>query len=98
MIDFEIKSLHPIGGGTVKAMVEFLKTLKYMFETKQNFELAQSYLSVFLRSHGLNLVEMPDVMSCLAELSEVQENSWKKLEEKLMYGMGVVAALRNFVQ
>ncbi|XP_065372448.1 WD repeat-containing protein 36 [Calliphora vicina] len=98
MIDFEVKSLHPIGGGTVKAMVEFLKTLKHMFESKQNFELAQSYLSVFLRSHGLNLVEMPEVMSSLQELSDIQENSWKQLEEKLMYGMGVVAALRNFVQ
>ncbi|XP_023292221.2 WD repeat-containing protein 36 [Lucilia cuprina] len=97
MIDFEVKSLHPIGGGTVKAMVEFLKTLKYMFESNQNFELAQSYLSVFLRSHGLNLVEIPEVMESLEELSKVQESSWKQIEEKLMYGMGVVAALRNFV-
>ncbi|KAM7362233.1 WD repeat-containing protein 36 [Cochliomyia hominivorax] len=98
MIDFEIKSLHPIGGGTVKAMVEFLNTLEYMFSTKQNFELAQSYLSVFLRSHGLNLVEIPEVIAALEKLSEVQENSWKQLEDKLMYGMGVVTALRNFVQ
>lgn len=98
MIDFEVKSLHPIGGGTVKAMVEFLKTLQYMFESNQNFELAQSYLSVFLRSNGLSLVNIPEVISVLEELSEVQENTWKKLEEKLMYGMGVVAALRNFVQ
>ena len=97
MIDFEIKSLHPIGGGTIKAMVEFLNTLQFMFKSNLNFELAQSYLSVFLRSHGLNLVEIPDVINKLEELSKVQESSWQQLEEKLMYGMGVVAALRNFV-
>lgn len=98
MIDFEIKSLHPICGGTIKALVEFLNTLQFIFESKLNFELGQSYLSVFLRSHGLNLVETPDVIYKLEEVSKAQESSWQKLEEKLMYGMGVVAALRNFVQ
>uniref|UniRef100_A0A1I8NQ29 Uncharacterized protein n=1 Tax=Stomoxys calcitrans TaxID=35570 RepID=A0A1I8NQ29_STOCA len=98
MVDFEVKSLHPIGGGTVKAMLQFLKTLQYMFETNNNFELAQSYLSAFLRSHGTNLIDFPPVINALEELTKVQEASWEKVEEHLMYGMGVVAALRNFVQ
>ncbi|XP_073818920.1 WD repeat-containing protein 36 [Musca autumnalis] len=98
MVDFEVKSLHPIGGGTVKAMIQFLKTLKYMFESNNNFELAQSYLSVFLRAHGTGLIEFPDAIKTLEELSAVQEASWQKIEQNLMYGMGVVAALRNFVQ
>lgn len=98
MVDFEVKSLHPIGGGTVKAMIQFLKTLKYMFESNNNFELAQSYLSVFLRSHSTGLIEFPSVISALEDVSAVQETSWQKIEQNLMYGMGVVAALRNFVQ
>lgn len=98
MVDFEVKSLHPIGGGTVRVMVQFLRTLLFMFESNRNFELAQSYLSVFLRSHGLNLTEFPEVVNVLADVSKAQEESWHKVEEKLMYGMGVVAALRNFVQ
>lgn len=98
MIDFEVKSLHPIGGGTILAMVQFLKTIQFMFESNSNYELAQSYLSVFLRAHGLNLVQIPEVMTALELISQVQEKSWQQIEDKLMYGMGVVAALRNFVQ
>lgn len=98
MVDFEVKSLHPIGGGTVKAMTQFLKTLQYMFESNNNFELAQSYLSIFLRSHGTNIIEFPQIIDALEEVSRVQETSWQRIEENLMYGMGVVAALRNFVQ
>lgn len=98
MIDFEIKSLHPLGGGNWQIMVQFLKTIDYMFSTNLNFELAQSYLSVLLRAHGLNLLESPEVVEALRLVASSQQKSWDRLENKLMFGMGVVAALRNFVQ
>lgn len=97
MIDFEVNSLHPIGGGTVKAMMEFLNTIIYMFQSNNNFELAQAYLSVFLRSHGLGLMEFPQVVNKLKSVCEHQHKSWQIIEEKLMYGIGVVSALRNYV-
>ncbi|SPP87867.1 WD repeat-containing protein 36 [Drosophila guanche] len=96
MIDFEIKSLHPEAGGTLLAMVQFLKLIEFMFSTNLNFELAQSYLSVFLRSHGLALTESPDLVRALRSVSQVQEQAWDRVESKLNYGTGVVAALRNF--
>ncbi|KAH8385586.1 hypothetical protein KR200_001874 [Drosophila serrata] len=96
MIDFEIKSLHPEAGGTFLAMLQFLKLMEFMFGTNLNFELAQSYLSVFLRSHGLGLTESPELVRALRSVSEVQLAAWQRVEEKLIYGTGVVAALRNF--
>ncbi|XP_016983783.2 WD repeat-containing protein 36 [Drosophila rhopaloa] len=96
MVDFEIKSLHPEAGGTLLAMLQFLKLVEFMFGTNLNFELAQSYLSVFLRSHGLGLTESPELVKALRSVSQVQQEAWHRVEEKLIYGTGVVAALRNF--
>lgn len=96
MIDFEIKSLHPLGGGTYLAMVQFLKMIGCMFSTNTNFELSQSYLSVYLRAHGLSLKDNPEIIAAMKIVSQAQEKSWERIEKKLMYGIGVVAALRNF--
>ncbi|KAH8331082.1 hypothetical protein KR067_011308 [Drosophila pandora] len=96
MVDFEIKSMHPDAGGTLLAMLQFIKMIEFMFGSNHNFELAQSYLSVFLRSHGLGLTDSPELVKALRSVSQVQEDAWQRVEEKLIYGTGVVAALRNF--
>ncbi|KAL7728122.1 hypothetical protein ACLKA6_002260 [Drosophila palustris] len=96
MVDFEIKSLHPDAGGTMLAMMQFLKLIEFMLSTNLDFELAQSYLSVYLRSHGLSLTESPQLVQSLRSASKAQEEAWKRIESKLIYGTGVVAALRNF--
>lgn len=98
MVDFEIKSLHPDAGGTRLAMLQFLKLIEYMFGTNQDFELAQSYLSVYLRSHGLSLSESPELVKSLRSVGQSQQVAWDRLESKLIYGTGVVAALRNFAR
>ncbi|ALC46221.1 CG9799 [Drosophila busckii] len=98
MIDFEIKSLHPDGGGTTLAMVQFLKLIEFMLNSNLNFELAQSYLSVFLRSHGLSLTENPQLVEALRSVAKVQQESWERIESKLIYNIGVVSALRNFAR
>ncbi|XP_068154216.1 WD repeat-containing protein 36 [Drosophila tropicalis] len=96
MVDFEIKSLHPEAGGTMLAMLQFLKMIEFMFTTNLNFELAQSYLSVYLRSHGLSLTHSTELVQALRSISLAQEEAWERVESKLVYGIGVVAALRNF--
>ncbi|XP_034484836.1 WD repeat-containing protein 36 [Drosophila innubila] len=98
MVDFEIKSLHPDAGGTMLAMMQFLKLIEFMLSTNLDFELAQSYLSVFLRSHGLSLSESPQLVQSLQSVSKAQEEAWQRIESKLIYGTGVVAALRNFAR
>lgn len=96
MIDFEIKSLHPDGGGNLQVMEQFIKMILYMFASNQNFELAQSYLAVFLKSHSRIIVDEPLLTSYLKQLQEAQGNGWKNLEQKLMYGIGVASALRIY--
>lgn len=95
-IDFEIKSLSPIGGGNIPIMLQFMKMIMKMLQSRLNYELAQSYLSVFLREHGELVVENQELTDCLEELDVVSQQGWQKLESQLMYGIGVVNSLRNY--
>lgn len=96
MVDFEIKSLHPDGGGNLNVMEQFLKMILFMFGTNRNFELAQSYLGVFLKAHSRILVDERQLNAYLQPLQEAQGKGWKTLEKDLMYGIGVASALRIY--
>uniref|UniRef100_A0A1A9WSG0 Small-subunit processome Utp21 domain-containing protein n=1 Tax=Glossina brevipalpis TaxID=37001 RepID=A0A1A9WSG0_9MUSC len=97
-IDFEMKSLNNLGGRTTKVMVQFLKIIQYMLSSNVDFELAQSYLSIFLRRQGTELLEFPEVIETLQSVAKLQQASWDKIEKNLMFGIGVVGTLRNFTQ
>jgi U3 small nucleolar RNA-associated protein 21 len=96
-IDFEIKSLAPIGGGSLEIMQQFVKLIVYMLKGNQHFELAQTYLGVFLQSHDRLIVEQPELRDYLEEIEAAQMAGWKVLEDEFLYGIGVVSNLRNFV-
>lgn len=96
MIDFEVKSMHPDGGGSIDVMLQFMKMVQFMFNTNGNFELAQTFLGIFLKCHGRTVAETGELKTELKELQEAQSKGWSILEEKLLYGLGVVASLRNF--
>lgn len=96
MIDFEVKSMHPDGGGSIAVMLQFMKMVEYMFNTNVNFELAQTFLGIFLKSHGRTVAETIELKTELQDLQEAQSKGWSTLEDKLLYGLGVVASLRNF--
>lgn len=96
MIDYEIKSISPLGGGSIHLMEKFLRMLIEMFNTNLNFELAQSYLALFLKTHEEIIAGSEVLMEALEEIERAQNDSWKKVEEKLFYGIGVVSNLRNY--
>lgn len=96
MIDFEIKSLSPLNGGSVIIMLQFMKVIVKMFQENMHFELAQSYLALFLKLHEKMLVDTEELTDQLDEILVAQERGWKVIEDKLFYGIGVVSNLRNF--
>lgn len=96
MIDFEIKSLHPDGGGRVSLMLQFMKMITFMLNTNLNFELAQTYLGVFLKAHSRTIVEYSQLRDYIENVEAAQNRGWRELEDKLLYGIGVVDTLRNF--
>lgn len=97
MIAFEIKSLDPHASGNETVIFQFLKMINTMLASNMNFELAQSYLALFLKEHARYIVSRPKLCEYLSEIEQTQNDSWKKLEDELMYGIAVATESRLFV-
>ncbi len=52
-IDVEIRSMAIDMGGSVELMKKFLEFLVYVFKSYKNFELANSYLALFIKVSDL---------------------------------------------
>lgn len=96
MIDYEVQSLSPMGGGSIDLMDKYLEMINEMFATNLNFELAQSYLALFLKSHDKLICESRSLMNSLEDVEKAQNKRWSIVEQKLLYGIGVVSNLRNY--
>lgn len=96
MIDYEIKSLSPLSGGSVGLMVKFYRMILDMFNRNTCFELAQAYLALSLKVHEELLTENQELIDILGEVEKVQNSSWETIESQLFYGIGVVSNLRNY--
>uniref|UniRef100_A0A6E8VJC9 WD repeat-containing protein 55 homolog n=1 Tax=Anopheles coluzzii TaxID=1518534 RepID=A0A6E8VJC9_ANOCL len=98
MIDYEIRNLTPFnsGSGSLPVMGAFMHMIVYMLGQRKEFELAQSYLSLFLKLHGRTIVENEQLSKLLPAIEDAQKAEWSALEDKLLYGLGVVSNLRNF--
>lgn len=95
-IDFEIKSLDPNASGNDTVMLQFMKMIHFMLKSNCNFELAQSYLGVFLKEHSRYIVSQPMLSEFLNEIVAIQQDSWKKLENRLLYGIAVASESRMY--
>ncbi|CAG9815275.1 unnamed protein product [Phaedon cochleariae] len=95
MIDFEIKCLAPEGGGSVDVMLQFLKCVEFMLKSNKDFELAEAYLGVFLKSHG-NLMAKEEILrNYLPNIRSCHSVTWERLQEKLFYCTCVVQNLKT---
>ena len=94
-IDLEIQSLSLDLKYSQPLMLQYMKMISHMMVAKKDFELAQAYLSVFLKVHGTMIAEKKQLWKYLAELQVVQSNSWSALREKLFYNLSVVQHLKK---
>lgn len=97
MIDHEIKSLCPDEGGSILTMLQFLKCIEYMLKSNCNFELAQAYLAVFLKTHGVLISQESELRDYLPNIQSCAQVSWNRLQEKLMYNLCVVEHVKNLI-
>lgn len=86
-IEMELRNLNPLHGGSTMLMKNFLKLIDYVLETKINFELANSYLGLFLKLHRDILWSTSGENQTFNEYSEElrslkknQSESWQKLD------------------
>lgn len=94
-IDFEIQSLSLDPTCSIDLMFQFMKMIKYMIESNQNFQLSQAYLAVFLKAHGTIIQNDKTLYDYLAILQKLQLKNWNILREKLFYNLSVVEHLKK---
>ncbi|KAI8084571.1 Utp21 specific WD40 associated putative domain-containing protein [Halteromyces radiatus] len=73
------------------------EAIYFMLETRKNFELAQSWLSVFLAIHGDLIIANPDnpVHGVLQDILQIQQQEFGRLSEKIHYGLCVIDFARK---
>ncbi|KAJ8881266.1 hypothetical protein PR048_017742 [Dryococelus australis] len=94
-IDLEVSLLAPEGGGSIELMLKFMRLVEHMLDSRKNFELAYSYLGLFLKTHGETVASEPELRSCANSLREQQLSGWQDLQNKLLYNLCVVQALKT---
>lgn len=95
-IDFEIKSLAQEGmGNRIDVILQFLKCIEFMLKSNKDFELAVSYLSVFLKAHTRLIAGEESLCCYLPIIKSCHSLAWDRLQEKLMYSTCIVQNLKN---
>ncbi|KAL1123325.1 hypothetical protein AAG570_002411 [Ranatra chinensis] len=93
-IDSEINSMGLEARGSEVLMLQFMKAMNHLLSSNRNFELAQSYLALFLKVHGLSVAGNRALHGYLRDtLSETQKKSWERLQDDIMYCTCVVDTL-----
>lgn len=94
-IEAEVISLSPDAGGSIELMKQFISMVNVMFKSKKDFELAQSYFSLFLKTHTKLISENTDLRDMLESIEDCTTKAWSKLENYLMYNICIVKALKD---
>ena len=94
-IDFEVQSLSHDANLSVELMLQYMKMIRSMLESNKDFELAQAYLAIFLKTHGTAITEEARLIDYMEELQTIQQKSWTKLREKLFYTLSIVQQLKK---
>lgn len=94
-IEAEVTSMAPDAGGNIDVMKKFLKMLDVMLKSNRDFELAQSYMSLFLKMHTKVVSQHEDLRFALVSVEETAAKAWSKLQNELLYNICVVKALKD---
>lgn len=94
-IDSEVSSMAPDAGGSIEVLKQFLLMLNIMLKSNRNFELAQSYLSLFLKSHTKVVSSNEELREVLHSVEEAAMQAWARLQNNLLYNICIVKALKD---
>ncbi|GAB1606546.1 WD repeat-containing protein 36-like [Argonauta hians] len=81
-IDLEIRGLGIMEGGSEILMYQFLKFVQYLFESKKNYELAQSYLGLFLQIHFSEIGTSDRLCELIKQLHQQHVEIWHELQRQ----------------
>uniref|UniRef100_A0A6A7FQS0 WD repeat-containing protein 36-like n=1 Tax=Hirondellea gigas TaxID=1518452 RepID=A0A6A7FQS0_9CRUS len=95
-IDLEIRNLDPDLGGSREAMLQFLNMLKDLLKNHLHFEVAQGYLSLFMKRHP-DFLHTPDneVEQVCKELADMHHKSWHVFRQDVNLSLSLLSYFKN---
>jgi U3 small nucleolar RNA-associated protein 21 len=94
-IDMELRSLSEEMGGSLELMESFLLFVLYVLSTRKNFELANSYLALFLKLHGEIISNEDSLITVLEQIKEAQSLVWNNLKLSFDKNICIVSYLKS---
>ena len=77
------------------ALRRFLHCLLQRLKSHRDFEAVQTYLNVFLRMHGDELIENAELRADLEKLLELQKQESDRVLELISSSLGTLAFVRD---
>lgn len=94
-IEAEVTMMAPDAGGNIDVMKQFLLMVGFMMKSNRDFELAQSYLSLFLKTHTKVISQNSELRTTLDSIEEAVAQAWSKLQNHLLFNICIVKALKD---
>eukprot|EP00043_Microstomoeca_roanoka_P019431 m.218630 g.218630 ORF g.218630 m.218630 type:complete len:933 (-) comp16994_c1_seq1:59-2857(-) len=92
-IDAELRSLSGDDGGKqFEAMLHFFQSL---LTSKQNYELCQAYLHLFLTVHTAELGQFPRLEPLIAAVQKQHREAWTELDGLFQHALCMITYFRN---
>ena len=91
--DIEVRSLNPLS--QPNELISFVKALTERLGQKLDYELVQTWMSVFLRLHGDVVIYNPELVEALKLWQVGQEREAQRLSALVGYCSGVIGFLRS---
>jgi U3 small nucleolar RNA-associated protein 21 len=96
-IEVQLRSLSPEDGGSEHHMLLFLLMIENVLNSNTDFDLAQSYLGLFLKLHGDTISSSESICGVVERVGVAQGVAWKVLQHSLLQSLCLTNYLRSAV-
>ncbi|KAJ6218098.1 hypothetical protein RDWZM_009255 [Blomia tropicalis] len=94
-IDAELRMLGPESTGSNRYLHLFIDMIDFELQSNRDFELAQSYLSLFLKIHLDSIAADESLLTKCTSLSTISDKSWSRLSQDMDRSICLINYLRN---
>ncbi|XP_020893453.1 WD repeat-containing protein 36 isoform X2 [Exaiptasia diaphana] len=94
-IEMELRLLAPVAGGDIMLIEKFMEFLLIQITTRKDFELAEAYMSLFLKLHGSIIVSHSELLEEARKLHFLHNQTWNHIQDLINQGLCLVGYFKS---